>query len=162
MTWRTMNRRCHSPTDPSYHRYGGRGIVVAPEWRWIKGSKTHNNKAFLAFVTYVGERPDRMTLDRIDNALGYEPGNVRWATARQQSNNKGVHVDRMPVTSKLSDKNMKRWNLFLSKKLIEAYREMGKKHGVSAAEMVRIALEKYLQAHEKAKKQALEAANAAG
>ena len=61
-------------------------------------------------------------------------------------------MDRMPVTSQLSDKNMKRCNLFLSKKLIEAYRVMALEKGVSSAEMTRIAMEKYHLAYQKAKK----------
>lgn len=56
---------------------------------------------------------------------------------------------------------MKRWNLFLSEKLLEKYKEMGKKRGVSAAEMARIAMEKYAQAVDKAQKAASEATNAA-
>jgi hypothetical protein len=156
--WINFNRRCLDPNDPSFSSYGGRGIGVAPEWRWIKGNKTHNHKAFHAFLAYVGERPPRMSLDRINNNLGYEPGNVRWATPRQQSNNRGPNMTRTPVSSQLSDADMVRWNVFLSVKLIAKLKEMGKKRGVSAAEIVRVALEKYVAAVEKA---ALEAKNVA-
>lgn len=70
-------------------------------------------------------------------------------------------MDRIPVSSQPSGSDMKRWNLFLSEKLLEKYKEMGKKRGVSAAEMARIAMEKYAQAVDKAQKAAAEAANAA-
>ena len=103
-----------------------------------------------------------MSLDRINNDLGYEPGNVRWATSRQQSNNRGDHMERMPVNSQLSDSDMVRWNLFLSSKLLNDVKILAKKKGVSAAEVVRIALEKYLQAVEAHEKRLAEAANVAG
>lgn len=55
---------------------------------------------------------------------------------------------------------MKRWNLFLPPELIEKYKKMAEKKGVSSAEMARIAMEKYAQAVEKAQKSAQEVANA--
>ena len=67
-------------------------------------------------------------------------------------------MTRTPVSSQLSDADMVRWNVFLSVKLIAKLKEMGKKRGVSAAEIVRVALEKYVAAVEKA---ALEAKNVA-
>lgn len=74
--WRSMRRRCADPENP---RYGGRGISVCDRWR----------DSFAAFLEDVGPRPfDGASLDRIDNAKGYEPGNVRWATATQQGRNK--------------------------------------------------------------------------
>jgi len=56
---------------------------------------------------------------------------------------------------------MKRWNLFLPPELIEKYKILATKKGVSSAEMARIAMEKYLQAVEKAQKQASEQENVA-
>jgi predicted DNA-binding protein len=55
---------------------------------------------------------------------------------------------------------MKRWNLFLPPELIEKYRQMATKKGVSSAEMARIAMEKYVQAVEKAQKSSVETTNA--
>lgn len=77
--WLDMKARCIDPLHPAYHRYGGRGILVCDEWI----------ENFSAFYAHVGPAPNKMqSLDRIDNSKGYEPGNVRWATKRQQNSNK--------------------------------------------------------------------------
>ncbi|MFE9127031.1 hypothetical protein ACFYOF_16700 [Streptomyces sp. NPDC007148] len=77
--WKTMVRRCHAPTAHAYERYGGRGIHVCPQWR----------KSFEQFLADVPPRPSPAhSLERIDNQRGYEPGNVRWATAAEQARNR--------------------------------------------------------------------------
>ena len=75
--WRAMIQRCNNPNTTHYHRYGGRGIKVAE--RWLK---------FENFFADMGERPEGMTLDRIDNDGNYEPGNCRWVTHKENCNNK--------------------------------------------------------------------------
>src|SRR5574341_1719101 len=77
-SWRAMVYRCHSPSDSSYAKYGAKGVMVCARWR----------KNFENFLADMGERPNGTTLDRIDNTKGYEPGNVRWATATTQQNNR--------------------------------------------------------------------------
>ena len=78
-----MIQRCTNPKDAGYDLYGGRGINVHPEWK----------NSFTAFLDHVGRRPTRAhSLDRIDNERGYEPGNVRWATAAEQNRNQRSNI----------------------------------------------------------------------
>lgn len=77
--WQGMIARCHYERHTSYARYGAKGITVCERWR----------HCFEAFVEDMGPMPTREhSLDRIDNERGYEPGNVRWATASEQARNK--------------------------------------------------------------------------
>jgi hypothetical protein len=80
-SWRSMIRRCHGTgSNEQFQWYRDAGVVVCERWR----------KSFSAFVADVGARPSlAYTLDRFPNKAGnYEPGNVRWATAKQQNNNR--------------------------------------------------------------------------
>jgi hypothetical protein len=75
--WKLMNARCQ-PMAVKRHIYFERGIAVCVRWR----------RSFAAFFADVGPRPSpQHSIDRIKNHLGYRPGNVRWATAKQQSHN---------------------------------------------------------------------------
>ena len=88
--WKAMKQRCANPNCKEFKDYGGRGITVCAEWA----------KDFGAFIASVGRRPAKgLTLDRIDNSKGYEPGNVRWATRAEQSRNRRVNkLDETDVT----------------------------------------------------------------
>lgn len=76
-SWSTMLERCTNPNAKSYSDYGGRGITVCERWR-----------SFDNFFADMGPRPPGTTLDRKDNAKGYEPGNCRWSTSAEQQNNR--------------------------------------------------------------------------
>lgn len=75
--WQKMKSRCSNPKHPSFPNYGGRGISVCEAWA-----------SFLQFYEDMGPAPEGATLDRIDNELGYEPGNCRWASHEIQARNR--------------------------------------------------------------------------
>lgn len=77
--WAGMKVRCLNPNFKDWHLYGGRGIRVCDKWR----------DSFESFYGDVGPRPSAVhSLDRYPNGDGnYEPGNVRWATRKQQARN---------------------------------------------------------------------------
>lgn len=89
-SWRMMNERCYRVNKPRFEQWGGRGITVCPQWRGRGG--------FNQFLADMGERPEGMTLDRIDPEGNYEPGNVRWADAKTQAANKRKRLDKSSAT----------------------------------------------------------------
>ncbi len=77
-TWTQMRVRCTNKKHKQYKDYGGRGIRICKRWR----------ESFEAFFADMGHPPAGMSLDRIDNDLGYNPDNCRWATCETQSGNR--------------------------------------------------------------------------
>jgi hypothetical protein len=77
--WATMVMRCTNPAVAAYINYGGRGISVCAEWR--------NFEPFCDWALANGYKRG-LTIDRIDNDSGYRPDNCRWATRKQNANNK--------------------------------------------------------------------------
>ena len=77
-----MKDRCFNERNKRFFDWGGRGITVCDEWK----------NSFQAFYDHVSQLPhfgeEGYSIDRINNDENYEPGNVRWATVKEQNNNK--------------------------------------------------------------------------
>ena len=84
-TWAQMIARCVNPKATNYDEYGGRGIKVCDRWL----------ESFENFLADMGERPEGMTLDRIEVDGNYDPGNCRWATNAEQARNtrRNVYIE---------------------------------------------------------------------
>lgn len=97
--WISMKQRCDNSNLPAYERYGARGITYEPRW-----------SVFLNFLEDMGERPDGMTIERIDNNGNYTKENCRWATPKEQQNNTRRNVN---ITYDGQTMNQAQWEIKL-------------------------------------------------
>ncbi len=98
--WHAMKGRCLNPNNPAYASYGGRGIAICK--RWMK---------FTNFLADMGQPPDGHEIERINNAKGYKLSNCKWATRREQQNNRRANV---LLTHDGKTMTIAEWSRFLS------------------------------------------------
>lgn len=109
-TWKEMRQRCLNPNNDKWKWYGGRGITVCERWN-----------SFENFLEDMGKRPDGMTLDRIDNNLGYSKENCTWAT----------HIDQTQKQEKNKLRNGVHGIVRADRESGMTYDAIAKKHGIS-------------------------------
>lgn len=99
--WRNMRKRCGSPRNDNYPRYGGRGITVCARWL----------HSFSNFYKDMGPRPsNKHQIDRIDSSGNYEPANCRWVTIDIQSRNRRIKNTCRRLTLNGVTKTVQEWS----------------------------------------------------
>ena len=101
-TWIGMLQRCNNPKSPVYKYYGGRNIKVCQRWYKLEN-----------FLADMGERPKGLTLERVNNNLGYIKSNCKWATQVEQARNR-----RLYNTNKTGINGVY-WNKYLNKYVVQ-------------------------------------------
>ena len=106
--WEAMNQRCNNKNSSSYKNYGGRGIKVCDRWSGVDG--------YSNFLKDMGERPDKLSLDRKDVNGNYEPDNCRWADSSLQGFNTRKNKNNTSGRSGVSwDRTRSNWASYIMK-----------------------------------------------
>lgn len=114
-----MQQRCNNPKDAAYKHYGGRGIKICERWSGKDGFKN--------FQSDMGDCPPGLTIERINNDAGYSPENCRWATYKEQAQNR--RKPKMPRTGRLVEwrgqsKTIPEWAKLIGVKPAQLYERM--------------------------------------
>lgn len=117
-----MKERCYNPKNPSYHRYGGRGITMCDEW-------LNDPKAFCEWAYANGYKEDapygECTVDRIDNNKGYSPDNCRIVNEKVQANNRSTNF---LIEHNGETKTLAQWRDYFGMTQYQAYHNLVEKH----------------------------------
>lgn len=126
--WRGMLSRCRNPNTKDYKDYGARGIKVCDRWH-----------SFMNFLADMGRRPSPShTLERVNNAGGYEPSNCRWATRAEQGLNQRRRRDNASgVTGVIWKPRNRKWEAYISFRRERIY--LGLFDSIESATAARIA-----------------------
>lgn len=95
--WANMKGRCYNEKDAAYYNYGGRGITICERWL----------NSFENFLKDMGECPDGMSIDRINNDGNYEPSNCKWVTIFEQNANRRGNIQ---ITIEGETKTLMQWS----------------------------------------------------